>query len=177
MAGEPRATDPATTQGGASARERDAVALLREVVFASRARQAATSALRGLSPAPAPASDSGNPDCGLGPEALFELGLEGEGARLLAGIVAVGPRGTLAEGALDDVRAVLHAWVEAQDTLDRTRNHFLRDFRTRHGFDRKAWAPALRQEFENGLAKVNARESERQLEHARRLLDVLDGRG
>ena len=60
------------------------------------------------------------------------------------------------------MRAALVGWVERNDQLDRDRNHFLKAFRTKHGFDRRAWTPELLAEYEQGLAEINARvETER----------------
>jgi hypothetical protein len=52
---------------------------------------------------------------------------------------------------------VLARWVERADQLDRDRNHFLKAFRTKHGFDRRAYDTELAAQFERGLAEVNAR--------------------
>lgn len=152
-----------------AAREEDAVLLLREAVFASRARQAAAIAPPGLRPAPeGPAGSAGN--CGLGAKALVDLRLSEKAAGAFARLFPAGGEADGSGPALEPIQGLLGAWVEAQDALDRARNHFLRDFRTRHGFDRAAYTPEERQAFEEGLAKVNARESERLHEHARQLL-------
>jgi hypothetical protein len=47
-------------------------------------------------------------------------------------------------------------WVERQDVLDRERNHFMKAFRQRHGFDRTKYTAELLAQFEQGLERVNA---------------------
>jgi hypothetical protein len=130
--------------------------LLQEVVFASRAKQAA-----GLSLKLARDKDgSSTTNCGLGREAAIELGLSERGQ---AAFERLWP----APGSQDEaerIRALLERWVERADQLDRDRNHFLKAFRTRHGFDRRAYGAELAAEFERGLAEVNARvEAERRV--------------
>ncbi len=50
-----------------------------------------------------------------------------------------------------------------RSVLDRDRNHFLKAFRGRHGFDRSAYSPELLAQYESGLAELNSRvEAERQ---------------
>jgi len=56
-----------------------------------------------------------------------------------------------------------------QDALDRKRNHYLRDFRGKHGLDRTRYSADVLRSFEEGLARVNAQETERRLEVARGL--------
>ena len=75
-----------------------------------------------------------------------------------------------ARGFLDDCITELAAWVGQQDGLDRARNHYLRDFRARHGADRRAWSAEVAREYEQGIAALNEREDARLREHARRLL-------
>lgn len=136
-----------------------AQAFLQEAVFASRAKQAAGTALA--------AGASAKPtNCGLGREAAVVLDLTPRGRELL---------GTLFPGAPSDpelgrIREVMGAWIERQDQLDRERNHFLKAFRQRHGFDRRAYSPALLAEFEAGLAAVNSRVDAERREQAARLL-------
>ena len=104
--------------------------LLQEVVFASRAKQAA-----GLSLRLAREKDGSSPtNCGLGREAAIELGLSERGQSAFERLWP-------ALGSQDEaqrIRDVLMRWVERADQLDRDRNHFLKAFRTKHGFDRRA---------------------------------------
>lgn len=126
-----------------------AAAFLAEAVFASRARQAA-----GVSLLRAAERDGSAPtNCGLGREAAVELALSPRAAEL-ARVLWPAP---LADDALRAVQAVVTGWVERQDQLDRDRNHFLKAFRGKHGFDRNAYTPELLAQFEAGLAEVNAR--------------------
>lgn len=126
-----------------------AEAFLAEAVYASRVRQAA-----GVSLLRASERDGSAPtNCGLGRDAAVELALSPRAAELAN---ALWPT-PLAPQALRAVQDVVARWVERQDQLDRDRNHFLKAFRRKHGFDRNAYAPELLAEFEAGLAEVNAR--------------------
>ena len=136
--------------------------LLQEAVYASRARQAA-----GVSLLLAREKDGSSPtNCGLGGEAAVELGLSEEGRTALE---ALWPDDT-AGSEVERLRAALAAWVERNDRLDRDRNHFLKAFRTKHGFDRRAWSPELLAEYDQGLAQINARVDAERLAAARDLL-------
>src|SRR5882672_10077275 len=119
-------------------------AFLREAVYSSRERQAASVALKKTS------SDKGN--CGLGEKAAIVLDLSRRGEEIAH---ELWPRGIAGE-ALERVRSVTAQWVVEQDALDRKRNHFLKAFRTEHGFDRERYTPELEAEFEAGIARVNA---------------------
>lgn len=128
--------------------------LLQEVVYASRAKQAAGSSLR-----LAREKDGSSPtNCGLGREAAIELGLSERGQ---AAFERLWP-GPSSEDAAQRICATLARWVERADQLDRDRNHYLKAFRTKHGFDRRAYTAEIAAAFEHGLAEVNARaEAER----------------
>lgn len=135
-----------------------AASFLQEAVYRSRGRQAAGVELkRGASPA------AGN--CGLGEKAALELDLSARGRELAAELWPAGLEGEH----LARVRAELAAWVIAQDALDRKRNHFLRDFRQQHGFDRTQYAPETLRAFEQGLEQVNAEESRQRRAAAERV--------
>ena len=139
-----------------------AEAFLAEAVYASRARQAA-----GVSLLRAAERDGSAPtNCGLGREAAVELALSPRAAELAA-VLWPAP---LAPAAVRDVQKVMARWVERQDQLDRDRNHFLKAFRGKHGFDRNAYGPVLLARFESGLAEVNARVEAERREAARALL-------
>lgn len=131
-----------------------AEALLTEVVYRSRASQAAGASLLG----------SGS--CGLGERAAVELDLSDAGAKLFASIWPATPEGER----LARIRAILAAWVERQDALDRKRNHFLRDFRQAHGFDRNAYSSEETAAFEAGLGAVNEEVDRRRREAAEELV-------
>jgi hypothetical protein len=138
---------------------------LREAVYRSRARQAASSAL-----APSEAVDGersaalGN--CGLGAKAAVVLDLDARGrdlfARLFGGDDLPGP-------ALERVHAAMTDWIRRQDALDRKRNHFLKAFRNEHGVDRRTYGAEPLAEFEAGLAEVNA-QCDRELDEAAQAL-------
>ncbi|MFN0007807.1 MAG: hypothetical protein ACKVXR_07850 [Planctomycetota bacterium] len=126
---------------------------LREAVYRSRERQSAVAAVR--------AAAIRNPNCGLGENAAVVLDLSPR-AREIAR--------DLGEGALQNASAVMSDWIERQDALDRKRNHFLKDFRGRHGFDRKLYGPEVLAEFDAGLARINAEEDSERRAAAERLL-------
>jgi len=67
---------------------------------------------------------------------------------------------------------VLAEWVRRQDALDRRRNHFLKDFRHAHGFDRTRYTAEQRAEFESGLERINAEENEKRAQAAEELLSA-----
>jgi len=122
-----------------------AQALLQEAVFASRAKQAAGASLM---------QGAG---CGLGARAEVALELSPRAAEIAR---ELWPR-DLSPQELDRARTATAAWVEQQDALDRKRNHFLKDFRTRHGFDRNAYSPDQLAAFDQGLARINTEVAER----------------
>lgn len=133
--------------------------LLREVVFQSRAKQAAgTSLLRSD-----PNSNSGN--CGLGAHAAIESRLSDKGRDLAA---KLWPAALSAESATR-AEALIVAWVERQDALDRKRNHFLRDFRSANGFDRTKYTAEQLAAFETALARVNLEEDRLRTQAAEQL--------
>lgn len=128
---------------------------LQEAVYRSRERQAAGVELaRGAQP--------GAGNCGLGERAALDLELSARGRELAARLWPAG----LAGPQLEHVRSTLAAWVARQDALDRRRNHFLRDFRQQHGFDRTRYTPEELHAFEGGLAQVNAEEDAHRREAA-----------
>lgn len=127
-----------------------AQALLQEAVYRSRERQAAGAALSGLELADDVVRDAGN--CGLGQRAEVDLDLTARGAELVA---ALWPAALDAD-ARERLHAAMTAWVRRQDALDRKRNHFLRDFRGSHGYDRAVYSKETLAAFEQGLDSVNA---------------------
>ena len=129
-------------------RIRLAESLLQEAVYCARARQAAGVGLAGS----VLESLSGPGRCGLGKPIELELELTPHGKELLHELLPhpLGPT------QLARIREVVARWIERADALDRKRNHFRRDFRAAHGFDRRDYGPAESQEFEKGLAQINA---------------------
>lgn len=123
------------------ARIRLAEELLREGVYRSRAVQSAPLVPR-------------TGTCGLGEKAKIDLDLSPRGRECFDELFAVGldPRGT------ERFQATMSAWIEQQDALDRKRNHFLKAFRGRHGFDRTTYATDVLGEYDAGLAKIAAEE-------------------
>lgn len=131
---------------------------LREAVYRSRERQSALAAVR--------ASAIRNPNCGLGEQAAVVLDLSPRAREIYERLFPVGVR----EKALENVDEVMSDWIERQDALDRTRNHFLKDFRGRHGLDRKLYSPAILAEFETGLDRINREEDSERRSAAERLV-------
>ncbi|MBL8860464.1 MAG: hypothetical protein JNK02_00485 [Planctomycetes bacterium] len=140
-----------------------AEAFLREAVYRSRERQAASVALALRRP--------GGGTCGLGEKAAVELDLSPRGVELANALWPAGLDGA----SLERVRAVMSAWVVRQDALDRERNHHLKAMRLKHGFDRDAYPPDVRREFDAGLERVNATESLERRAAARELLGAAPG--
>lgn len=151
-----------------------AEAFLQEAVFESRAKQAAGTALA--------AGASAKPtNCGLGRDAAIELGLSPRGRELFASLFVRADATSPSRGApsaaaaeLARIRDVMTAWIERQDQLDRNRNHFLKAFRQRHGFDRRAYTAEELALYDAGLAAVNAQAERERREHAERLIEPVD---
>ena len=145
-------------------RIRRAESFLQEAVYQSRARQAAGVGLSGGRPDGPPGSPTSG--CGLGGDSATDLELTERGEELFRELWprAVGPT------ELARIQEVMTEWVERQDALDRKRNHFLRDFRQTHGFDRRTYSKELANEMEAGLAAINAEVNERLAAAAKTLL-------
>lgn len=144
-----------------SARLELAEAFLREAVYRSRAAQAAESTFPNTSPSRA----SGR--CGLGERAVVVLDLSDTGRELFERIWSTEPT----EGEFDRLRDVMREWVVDQDVLDRKRNHFLKAFRNRHGFERAKYSTELALEYDAGLSRINTEEDEARRTAARALLE------
>ncbi len=123
------------------ARIRLAEELLREAVYRSRELQSAPLVPR-----------TGN--CGLGEKAKIELDLSPRGRECFDELFASG----LDARATERFHATMSGWIERQDALDRKRNHFLKAFRGRHGFDRTTYAQEILAEYDAGLAKIASEE-------------------
>jgi len=136
---------------------------LQEAVFRSRAAQAAGLGLAGgrLDREPAPGG------CGLGQKAVVELELTTHGEELFHTLWPKPP----GPATLQRLREGLADWVRRQDALDRKRNHFLREFRQTHGFDRTHYSDEDRAAFEAGLARLSVEETEARRDAARALVD------
>lgn len=107
-------------------------------------------------------------NCGLGPpREARELELTEHGRELFGTLFPVPPSPTR----LARIAELVGQWVGEADALDRKRNHFLRAFRTTHGFDRRAYSPAETREFDDGLARVNAEANDRLRAVARMLVE------
>jgi hypothetical protein len=150
-------------------RQHLAECFLREAVFQSRTRQAAGVALGGSS-SPAKKEDQieGASPCGLGPKAILNLHLSKRAEELFRSLW----QRDVAPTELDRIQAVMAGWIEAQDALDRKRNHFLRDFRQANGFDRTTYSLEQAQAFEDGLGRVNNDINTRLAQSAAKLLEV-----
>ena len=136
--------------------------LLREAVFRSRERQAIGKALAAIA---AP----GKSGCGLGERAAVVLDLSDKGKRAAK---SLWPEG-LGEEAQISMREQLALWVEAQDALDRKRNHFIKAFRLAHGFDRTSYSADHEREFQAGLKQINTEESAERRTAAERLAAIV----
>jgi hypothetical protein len=119
-------------------------AFLQEAVFRARDAGARAEVAAGIAGAAS--------NCGLGEGPVVDTRLSPRAAEIFASLWGPRPPAAIAEA----VAARTRAWVEAQDQLDRDRNHFLKAFRQRHGLERAKYAPAVSAEFEAGLERVNA---------------------
>lgn len=131
---------------------------LQEAVYRSRALQAAETAVM-----------SGEPNaagCGLGARAAITLDLSDRGRELFAELFPA----ELTEERVSRIRDVMREWIRGQDVFDRRRNHFLKDFRQRHGFDRRTYSSELADAYGAGLAEINAEVSAALRAAAERLL-------
>ena len=152
-------TDSATDE-----RLKLAEALLQEAVYRSRTAQADPLGAEGSG------EDAASANCGLGRKAAVVLDLSPRGEELLAELWPDPP----ADAAMGDLRAVVADWVRRQDALDRKRNHFLKDFRHRHGLDRGAYDDEQAAAYRAGLDAINAEADEARRAAAESLLDSPD---
>lgn len=126
-----------------------AEAFLREAVYRSRERQAASVVL-------APPRAKGG-TCGLGEKAAVDLDLSPRARQIFD---ELWPQG-IASAHLERVRALLAEWVVEQDQLDRKRNHHMKAMRLKHGFVRDEYPAEVAREFDAGLERVNSEETAR----------------
>jgi len=120
---------------------------LKEAVYRSRGQQAVHVGLAGGKLD----QPSGPANCGLGEKAAVVLDLSPKGEEASQ---RLWPKG-LEPTDLERIQEVMRGWVTHQDSLDRKRNHYLRDFRQEHGFDRQGYTPEDLAKYEKGLARVN----------------------
>ena len=132
-----------------------AAKLLAEAVYQARAKSG-------------PAFGATGGGCGLGPvPEMRGLELTEHGRELFGALFPVPPTPTR----LARMAELVGQWIGEADALDRKRNHFLRAFRTSHGFDRRAYSAEETRELEAGLALVNAETQERLRATARTLVE------
>lgn len=137
-----------------------AEAFLREAVFRSRERQAASVALASAK------SKAGN--CGLGEKPALDLDLSRRAKEIVARLWPDGLEGA----ALEKTRKLLEDWVVEQDAIDRKRNHHMKAMRMKYGFERDAYPPGVAREFDAGLERVNSEENARRRAVAQELLSL-----
>lgn len=137
-----------------------AEAFLREAVYRSRERQAASVALASAK------SKGGN--CGLGEKPEVELDLSRRAKEIVVRLWPDGLEGT----ALAKTRKLLEDWVVEQDAIDRKRNHHMKAMRMKYGFERDAYPPGVAREFDAGLERVNSEETARRRAVAQELLSM-----
>lgn len=133
---------------------------LQEAVFRSRGAQAGAALLAPEERLP----DGGQ--CGLGVRAAVVLDLSPKAEQLFEQLWPAG----CPEEQLTRMREVMASWVQRQDALDRKRNHFLKDFRGRHGFERKSYDEATAAAYRAGIDGVNAEARQAQTDAATALL-------
>ena len=130
-----------------STRTRLAEDFLREAVYRSRGKQAVQVGLAGGNLD----QPSGPANCGLGEKAALDLNLSSKGEEICQRLWPAG----LEPPDLERIQDVMRGWIPHQDSLDRKRNHFLRDFRQAHGFDQEAYTPQELANYDEGLERVN----------------------
>lgn len=91
--------------------------------------------------------------CGLGARPVIPASFNKKQADLMEEMIGVSG----GDAEIVVAAAVQHAeqWIKLQDGLDRKRNHFLKDFRNAHGFDRKQYPPDVEARFKQGIDAVN----------------------
>lgn len=122
--------------------------LLMEAVYASRGGKAGAVLARGES------GDTGNCGLGVGPNLDVTVLGAGAGEQARDSAQALWPEG-LDAARTDAARAAIRAWVKRQDGLDRKRNHFIKDFRGEHGFDRTTYSAEILAAYDAGVEAVN----------------------
>ncbi|QDV05178.1 hypothetical protein Poly30_06740 [Planctomycetes bacterium Poly30] len=135
-----------------------AESFLQEAVYRSRGDQAGATLL-----------SAGSASCGLGEKPSVVLDLSPRAEELYAKLF--GDRAV----ELDSLKDVMAAWVKRQDALDRKRNHFLKDFRNAHGFDRNGYSEEQLELFESGLDAINGEITEARHAAAEALLRAGSG--
>lgn len=121
-----------------------ATSFLQESVFASREASHTFS----------PRAVEGASGCGLGLRPTIPEDFNDRQASLLEQMIEAA--GLPPEQVrYDAIRDCVTGWIKMQDGIDRQRNHFLKDFRGVHGFDRKAYAPQIETAFQEGLRAIN----------------------
>jgi len=146
---------------GDSQRLQLAEVFLQEEVYAAREKQAVRGAL---------AASDGPGACGLGEKAETGLDLSPRGRELFDSLFS----GDLSTEEAAAARGLIDAWVTKQDALDRKRNHFLKDFRHKHGFDRGAYDEEQAGAYRRGLDAVNAEVDAVRAEFALRLIELVE---
>ena len=129
---------------------------LQEAVYRSRGAQAGKALL----------APNAKGQCGLGQEAAVVLDLSPRGETLFHELWPGDP----SEAEVIRIQAIMTAWIEEQDQLDRKRNHFLKAFRGQHGAKRSDYDAGTLQAFEAGLEAVNIEVNRARAASARRLL-------
>ncbi|MEE8468763.1 MAG: hypothetical protein V3T22_09920 [Planctomycetota bacterium] len=144
-------------------RLRQAEAFLQEAVYRSRDAQAGAALLDAQASVP---SNGDAVPCGLGRQAVVVLDLSPRAQELYGSLWP----SDLPHTDVESVRDVMAAWVRRQDALDRKRNHFLKDFRGTHGFDRAQYTDEQGAAYRRGLDAVNAEVNDARAKAARDLL-------
>ncbi len=134
-----------------------AQSFLQEAVYNSRGAQAGKATM----------SPGSKGQCGLGKEAAVVLDLSPQAEEVLHKLWPDG----LDDDAVQRLQGQMTEWIEAQDQLDRDRNHFMKAFRGKHGFRRADYDSETLAAFEAGLDAVNQESLDALRQAAQRLLD------
>ena len=114
-----------------------AESFLQEAVYRSRGDQAGATLLA-----------AGSASCGLGEKPSVVLDLSPRAEEIFQQLFGN------QDVALEDLKACMASWVKRQDALDRKRNHFMKDFRQTHGFDRTTYTSEQLASFELSLIHI-----------------------
>ena len=134
---------------------------LQEAVYNSRGAQAGKAT---MSPG-GKGADKGQ--CGLGQDAAIVLDLSPNAEEVLHKLWPA----SLDEAGVLRLQGQMTEWIEAQDQLDRKRNHFMKAFRGKHGFRRADYDSQTLAAYEEGLDAVNQESLDALRQAAQRVLE------
>lgn len=109
--------------------------------------------------------------CGLGARPVIPETFTAKQAAIMEEMMAAAS--VAPERLVEVAQQSAERWIKIQDGLDRKRNHFLKDFRQGHGFDRRAYPPEIDAQFQSGIDEINQENRERLDREAEAFLQAL----